>query len=134
MILPDSFIKKYTKFSTFEEFKKVARKYKIKINKNSYSITGADGKMQNETDFCSQYTSFGDIAELYEVAEKECPKAPTPPKLITKTELKNKILSSNTIITCPLEVICFKCKTKYSFKVGDIVQQCACGSNIFLIK
>ncbi|MCF2699820.1 hypothetical protein [Fusobacterium mortiferum] len=134
MILPDSFIQKYTKFSTFEEFKKVARKYKIKINKNSYTIEGADGKMQNETDFCTQYTSFQCIAELYEVAENVCPKAPIPPKLITKTELKRRVVTSNSIAPCPLEVICILCKANHSFAEGEIIKECKCGSHGFLIK
>lgn len=136
MIIPDSFIKKYTKFSTFLEFKKMAAKYGILIYKKSYKIKSPDEKFEKEKEFCKNYTSFSSIEKLYEVADVECAKAPsiTRKMYLSEEAIKNKLAMSGTVTPYTLECICPNCKEEVIIPKEEIIPRCKCGWNLFSIK
>ena len=57
-LLPDDFIKKYTKFSSFSEFKKIAKKHGIKILKSKYEEEFTDKSTRRTVHYLIINVSF----------------------------------------------------------------------------
>ena len=111
-LLPDNFIKKYTKFSSFSEFKKVAKTYGIKILKSQYEEEFTDKSALTPEIFYKQYTSFKSSEEMYKTAEKECIKKPAAPKKLSKVYIKNGFVFPGYISPENIEYECVNCGEK----------------------
>ena len=132
-LLPDDFIKKYTKFSSFSEFKKIAKKHGIKILKSKYEEEFTDKSTLTPKMFFENYTSFKNAEELYEIAEKECIKKPQAPKVLPKIYIKNGFVNPGYISPENIEYKCLNCGEKLVVLKDEIISSCKCSNPLLRI-
>ena len=130
-IFPDSFFKKYTKFSNYEEFSKTSKKYGVKILKTMYKVGIEPKQVLTPNLFFEGFTSFKNIEELI---LKGCQEYKDRPIVLPKKFLKSNFLSANYISPVSTKYWCFYCGKENEVKMGEIIPECSCGKTSLCLK
>lgn len=128
LIFPDNFFKKYTQFSNFKEFLKVAKKYGIDIKKAQYTVIKSD-KYLPEKDFFTNYTNGFNTLE--EFMKKGMEIYPLKPPLLPISVIKKNIFMSGFSSPITTDYWCISCTKKHSVLKKEVVENCSCGHGRF---